>query len=47
MDQNPPLSLFVYYSPSNNGGYVRPKFSYKLNDNRLPDHSFNLLRRGR
>jgi len=43
MDQNLILSLFVYYSPSDNDGYVRPKFSYKLNDNWLLDGGFNLF----
>jgi hypothetical protein len=43
MDQNLTLSLLVYYSPSDNDGYVRPKFSYKLNDNWLLDGGFNLF----
>ena len=43
MDQNLTLSLFAYYSPSDNDGYVRPKFSYKLNDNWLLDGGFNLF----
>ncbi len=44
MNQNLILSLFVYYSPSDNDGYVRPKFSYKLNDNWQLDGGFNLFR---
>lgn len=43
MDQNLILSLFVYYSPSDNDGYARPKFSYKLTDNWLLDGGFNLF----
>jgi hypothetical protein len=43
MDQNLTLSLFIYYSPSDNDGYVRPKFSYKLNDNWLLDGGLNLF----
>ena len=43
MDQNLILSLFVYYSPSDNDGYIRPKFSYKLNDKWLLDGGFNLF----
>ena len=43
MDQNLTLSLFAYYSPSDNDGYIRPKFSYKLDDNWLLDGGFNLF----
>ncbi len=43
LDQNLILSLFAYYSPSDNDGYIRPKFSYKLNDNWLLDGGFNLF----
>lgn len=43
MEQNLTLSLFIYYSPSDNDGYARPKFSYKLNDNWLLDGGFNLF----
>ncbi len=43
IEQNLTLSLFVYYSPSDNDGYIRPKFSYKLNDNWLLDGGFNLF----
>ena len=43
LDQNLILSLFVYYSPSDNDGYARPKFSYKVNDNWLLDGGVNLF----
>jgi len=43
MEQNLTLSLFVYYSPTDNDGYVRPKFSYKINDNWLLDGGCNLF----
>jgi hypothetical protein len=43
MNQNLTLSVFVYYSPSNNDGYLRPKVSYKLNDNWQLDGGFNLF----
>ena len=43
MEQNLSLSLFAYYSPSDNDGYIRPKFSYKLNDNWLLDGGCNLF----
>jgi hypothetical protein len=43
MQQNLTLSLFVYYSPSDEDGYVRPKFSYKLTDQWLLDGGFNLF----
>ncbi len=43
MDQNLILSLFAYYSPTDNDGYLRPKFSYKLNDNWLMDGGFNMF----
>ncbi|MCB9987864.1 MAG: hypothetical protein H6868_00865 [Rhodospirillales bacterium] len=32
MDQNLTLSLFTFWSPSDEDGYVRPKASYKLTD---------------
>lgn len=32
MDQNLMLSLFTYYSPSDQDAYVRPRASYKVND---------------
>jgi hypothetical protein len=43
MEQNLTLSLFAYYSPSDNDGYIRPKFSYKLTDNWLMDGGFNIF----
>ncbi|NOQ45315.1 MAG: hypothetical protein GQ559_01350, partial [Desulfobulbaceae bacterium] len=43
MNQNLNLSLFVYYSPSDNDGYARPGFSYKLTDHWLIDGGFNLF----
>ena len=32
MSQNLILSLFNYYSPSDNDGYARPKVTYKFDD---------------
>jgi hypothetical protein len=32
MNQNLTLSFFTYYSPSDSDGYMRPKISYKIND---------------
>jgi len=32
MNQNLTLSLFNYYSPTDNYGYVRPKVKYKFDD---------------
>jgi hypothetical protein len=32
MNQNLKLSLFIYYSPSDNDLYARPKINYKVND---------------
>ena len=32
MNQNLRLSLFVYYSPSDQDGYIRPKIHYKVTD---------------
>ena len=43
MQQTLTLSLFMYYSPTDNDGYVRPKFKYKLTDNWLIDGGFNLF----
>ncbi len=43
MQQTLTLSLFVYYSPTDNDGYVRPKFKYKVTDNWLVDGGFNLF----
>ena len=35
LQQNLKLSLFVYYSPSDNDTHIRPQISYKLTDNWL------------
>ena len=35
LQQNLKLSLFVYYSPSDNDSHLRPQISYKLTDNWL------------
>jgi hypothetical protein len=43
MEQNLTLSLFIYYSPSDNDIYIRPKFSYKLTDNWTVDGGCNLF----
>jgi hypothetical protein len=43
LDQNLIASLFVYYSPTDNDGYARPKLSYKLNDDWLLDGGLNLF----
>jgi len=43
MQQTLTLSLFMYYSPTDNDGYVRPKFKYKLTDNWQVDGGFNLF----
>ncbi|MCI5166273.1 MAG: hypothetical protein D3903_09300, partial [Candidatus Electrothrix sp. GM3_4] len=43
MQQTLTLSLFAYYSPTDNDGYIRPKFKYKLTDNWQVDGGFNLF----
>lgn len=43
MQQTLTLSLFLYYSPTDNDGYARPKFQYKVTDNLLVDGGFNLF----
>ncbi len=43
MQQTLTLSLFAYYSPTDNDGYIRPKFKYKVTDNWLVDGGFNLF----
>jgi len=43
LDQNLIMSLFVYYSPTDNDGYARPGFSYKLNDDWRLDGGCNLF----
>ena len=35
------LSLFAYYSPSDNDGYLRPRVTYKIDDNLTVDGGFN------
>lgn len=41
MDQNLRLSIFAYYSPSDEDGYLRPKFHYKVNDQLAIDGGIN------
>ncbi len=41
MNQNLRLSLFAYYSPSDEDGYLRPKFNYKVNDQLAIDGGLN------
>jgi hypothetical protein len=41
MNQNLRLSLFAYYSPSDEDGYLRPKFNYKVNDQLAVDGGLN------
>ena len=43
MNQNLTLSLFGYYSPTDNDGYLRPNFSYRITDNWLLDGGANLF----
>ncbi len=43
MNQNLTLSLFSYYSPSDQDGYVRPKVNYKINDNLSVEGGGNLF----
>ncbi|MCI5148753.1 MAG: hypothetical protein D3916_05070, partial [Candidatus Electrothrix sp. MAN1_4] len=43
MQQTLTLSLFMYYSPTDQDGYIRPKFQYKVTDNWLIDGGFNLF----
>jgi len=43
MEQTLTLSFFVYYSPTDNDGYARPGFSYKLTDNWMLDGGGNLF----
>lgn len=42
-NQNLTLSCFTYYSPSDKDIYLRPKISYKINDNWLMEGGMNLL----
>jgi hypothetical protein len=41
LNQNLRLSLFAYYSPSDEDGYLRPKFNYKVNDQLAIDGGIN------
>jgi hypothetical protein len=43
MNQNLTLSLFAYYSPTDNDGNVRPKVKYKLNDHWQLDGGLNFF----
>ncbi len=43
LDQNLTLSLFTYFSPSDQDAYLRPRASYKLTDNWLLEAGGNLF----
>ncbi len=43
LNQNLVLSLFTYYSPSDNDGYLRPNISYKINDHWAVDAGGNIF----
>jgi hypothetical protein len=43
MDQNMTLSLFTFYSPSDNDAYLRPKASYKITDRWLIEGGANIF----
>lgn len=43
MSQNLTLSLFAFYSPSDQDGYLRPKASYKVSDQWLVEGGMNLF----
>lgn len=43
MNQNLRLSLFVYYSPSDQDGYIRPKVHYKITDQWAVEAGANLF----
>jgi hypothetical protein len=43
MSQNLTLSLFVFYSPTDADGYLRPKASYKASDQWLLEGGFNIF----
>lgn len=43
MNQNLILSLFTYYSPSDNDAYLRPNVSYKINDHWTADLGGNVF----
>lgn len=44
MNQNLRLSVFTYFSPSDEDAYIRPKANYKLNDNWSIEAGGNLFR---
>jgi hypothetical protein len=41
LDQNLRISIFAYYSPSDQDGYLRPKFHYKVSDQLAVDGGIN------
>jgi hypothetical protein len=43
MNQNLILSFFAYYSPSDRDGFLRPKVTYKVNDDWQVDGGLNLF----
>jgi len=43
MNQNLTLSLFNFYSPSDEDGYIRPKINYKLDDNWILETGGNVF----
>jgi hypothetical protein len=43
MNQNLVLSLFAYYSPSDNDAYLRPHVRYKINDHWMVEAGGNLF----
>ena len=43
MNQNLTLSLFTYYSPSDDDAYLRPKASYKISDHWTADGGMNIF----
>ena len=43
MNQNLTLSLFTYYSPSDDDAYLRPKMSYKVTDHWTADGGMNIF----
>ena len=43
MNQNLELSFFIYHSPSDDDGYVRPKAKYKLDDSWLLEVGANIF----
>ncbi len=43
MQQNLKLGIFVYYSPSDNDGYIRPNINYKVSDSLMLETGANLF----